>query len=538
MNSSSLMKYIFITLFYLAISETWGVFGQNFSERQLISASDAHSGDNFGSFVNLKDNFILISAPRHYYDLNGNNFQDQAGAAYSYTLNKDSLFTNEQKLISTDRFTMEQFGWSSAMGKDVLAIGADGSHLDENQTNFFLYAGAVYIGRKNSSGEWSINQKIVATFRNSGDRFGTSISIAGDILAVGAPHHDMDSTGIVATDAGSVFLFRKDAALNYSLYSHITASDRSIVSNFGNSFGSCVHFQDSLNLFIGAELEGGYHGAVYYYIKNSSDQWIEQQKLVASNREFDPRFGHSLSGSGDYLSIGAYWDKLDNDGQNSKNACGSVYIFKKDNMGVWKQSQRLVAPFREGHMEYGKSIAMQGRILVVGSPGASSDENNTDSIRKAGSAFVYYLDDNNTWQFVQKLVKQDRKISDGFGASISLHNNLLAVGSAQLTPFGFTNIYSGSNPFTGFKLVNNELNPDVSVYPNPNNGIFTIKTNRLKLDRLLIYDVNSRLVYEENLKGKENSEVHLPANILNGLYLVRIESGREAVNKKLLVNGR
>ena len=65
-------------------------------------------------------------------------------------------------------------------------------------------------------------------------------------------------------------------------------------------------------------------------------QWLEQDKLLASDGADDDHFGSSVSISGDYAIVGAYWD--DDNGDWS----GSAYIFKRE-AGVWIQQAKLLA---------------------------------------------------------------------------------------------------------------------------------------------------------------------------------------------------
>ena len=65
---------------------------------------------------------------------------------------------------------------------------------------------------------------------------------------------------------------------------------------------------------------GTYSGSAYVYRWNGSN-WVEEQKLLASDGAAGDWFGHSVSISGDVALVGAYAD--DDIGTNS----GSAYVF-------------------------------------------------------------------------------------------------------------------------------------------------------------------------------------------------------------------
>ena len=58
---------------------------------------------------------------------------------------------------------------------------------------------------------------------------------------------------------------------------------------------------------------------------------VADSKIVASDGNLDDRFGKAVSLSENWLAVGANRD--DDNGSNS----GSVYVYKKDNLGNWKQ---------------------------------------------------------------------------------------------------------------------------------------------------------------------------------------------------------
>lgn len=71
-----------------------------------------------------------------------------------------------------------------------------------------------------------------------------------------------------------------------------------------------------------------------------------------------------------------------------------------------------------------------------------------------------------------------------------------------------------------------------AVYPNPNNGIFSIKTNEKKIN-VLIYDLLGKEVYKKtNIVSKT-----IETNLTKGIYLVKITDNNNRTNSiKMIVN--
>ena len=75
-------------------------------------------------------------------------------------------------------------------------------------------------------------------------------------------------------------------------------------------------------------------------------------------------------------------------------------------------------------------------------------------------------------------------------------------------------------------------NEQVHVYPNPNNGTFTIETNGTAKQSMQIFDVNGRMVLNQAINGKTS----IDAGSLNeGVYTISIISAEGTVTKKLVI---
>ena len=71
----------------------------------------------------------------------------------------------------------------------------------------------------------------------------------------------------------------------------------------------------------------------------------------------------------------------------------------------------------------------------------------------------------------------------------------------------------------------------VSLYPNPTNGSFTIRTASLPAN-ILLYDVNGKLIYSKQM---EQQEEKIDLQIESGIYLLRLLSNGSIYSNRLLI---
>jgi nicotinamide mononucleotide (NMN) deamidase PncC len=328
-------------------------------QQAYIKASNTGNDDRFGSSVALFDNTLIVGAPGEKSSATGidgnqdNNSLSEAGAVYVFTRN-NSQWVQQAYVKASNTGNDDRFGSSIALFDNTLVVGAPGEKssatgIDGNQGNNSLSeAGAVYVFTRNNS-QWAQQAYVKASNTGNDDRFGSSITLFDNTLAVGAPGENSKATGIGGnqgdnslSDAGAVYVFTRNNS-QWAQQAYVKASNTGNDDRFGSSVALC---DDTLAAGATGEnseatgINGNQadnslsdSGAVYAYTR-SGTQWGQQAYVKASNTGNDDRFGSSVTLCGDTLAVGATGEDSNATGidgdqtDNSLNDAGAVYAYQ------------------------------------------------------------------------------------------------------------------------------------------------------------------------------------------------------------------
>ena len=365
------MKPFYLTLFFNLF-----IFLSSHSQiwdfDQKVVGSDRADGDTYGGAVSISDSFAIVGAYQEDENASGLVTMAAAGSAYIIKRNNTGTWTQQQKIVALDRAVGDNFGWSVAISGNYAVVGAPRDSKDEYGLNPLTNSGSAYIFEKSGSGVWIQVKKIVAADRGNNDFFGWSVSISNNYIAIGAYKEDENEVG------GSTLL---DA------------------------------------------------GSVYIFERNLSGIWSQTQKIVTSDRAGSDQFGNDVSIFENTLCVGAYTEDHDQNGLNNLSSSGSTYIFDRNLSGIWSQSQKIVASDRAISDFFGCSVSLWGNYIIVGAQSEDHDIIGGNSISNAGSAYIFEKNASGIWNQVNKIVSSDRDIDDQFGMSVSITNGYALVGT-------------------------------------------------------------------------------------------------------------
>ena len=255
--------------------------------------NDGAANDKFGSAVAISNGIVAIAAVTD--DDNGSN----SGSAYLFDASTGvQLF----KLLPDDGIAADAFGSSIAISGGVVAVG---SSLDD--TTGAGQSGSVFLFDAITGNQYA---KLIPGNGGSGDEFGDSVSIAGGIVAVGAPAHDGDGIG---ANSGSAYLF--SAASGFQLF-ELTPIDGEIADLLGRSIS--IHNGIVAVGAIGDDDLGSGSGSAYLFNANDG---TPISKLQASDGLGSDVFGQSVGVHNGIVVVGA------KQGDGNVINSGAAYIF-------------------------------------------------------------------------------------------------------------------------------------------------------------------------------------------------------------------
>lgn len=387
-----------------------------FTEQQKLTASDAAAEDNFGSAVDIDGHTIVIGAPAV-----NSGITPDTGAVYVFTrdpLVADDPWTEQQKLAPADAAASDFFGSSVVVEGHTLVAGAPGK--DAGTANA---TGAVYVFTRdpdNLAIPWAEQQKLTASDAAAEDEFGTSVSLDGNTIAVGAPLDNLNTL----FDAGSVYVFTRDQTtfLNpWTQRQKLTASNARAADMLGMSV--CIDANTILAGAPFADIAGFLNsGAAYVFTRESASANFNQQQILrARNAGFEIQFGTSVFVDGPAAIIGApgasFFVATD---------AGEAYLFVRESLsGNWRQQQALFGSNPEALAEFGGAVGLSAATAVVGSAKRNQGLSNS-----AGAAFVFVLEPlaAETSQETDILTSADAAANDGFGRAVGLCGDNALIG--------------------------------------------------------------------------------------------------------------
>ena len=196
----------------------------------------------------------------------------------------------------------------------------------------------------------------------------------------------------------------------------LTASDE----GHNNSFGGTVAI-DNDTIIIGANGNSNFAGAVYVFEFDGSS-WQEQEKLTA--HEAAPRviFGYRLDVSGDTIVVASEGDA------NLPLKFSAAYIFRRTPSG-WHQQKKITTDdvVVDGRVEnmgrFGLTVAVSGDTVVVGSP------NDPTIAFFSGSAYIYKRNGASSWSLDQQLFPSDAARDDQFASAVAMSGDTILLGA-------------------------------------------------------------------------------------------------------------
>lgn len=321
---------------------TWGdCSSNNISEYNPVADVNGLDGDHFGQAVAISGSFAIIGAYQS--AVGTNNFQGSA-SIYQYD---GTNWVFMQKLTDATGAANDYFGYAVSISGNYAVVGA---YVDDVGAN--INQGSASIYQYNGS-SWVLMQKITDATGAANDYYGFAVAISGNYVIIGSLLDDIGAN----SDQGSAIIYQYNGS-SWVLMQKIT--DASGIA--GDQFGNSVSISGTRAVVGAAEDDVGGNNSqgsasIYQY---SGSNWTLMQKLTDANGAAGDLFGTSVSISGANLIIGAIYS----DASGAFNAgAASIYEFAR---GVWGLRQKLIDPASTPNTFFGCSVSISGNYALIG----------------------------------------------------------------------------------------------------------------------------------------------------------------------------
>jgi hypothetical protein len=374
--------------------------GTSWSLQSFLGNDDGiFSGDDFGYGVAIDGDTAVIGAP---FDKIGTS-QEQ-GSAYVFVRSAaTNTWSFQAKLTASDGTNAISFGSDVAISGNTIVVGTGIVYVSFTTS---ANAEAAYVFVR--SGEtWTQQQKLTPTDGAPGEAFGSTVSISGETIVVGAPFH-------ATPDRGAAYVFAR-AGASWSQQQKLFAPNP---GQNDTHYGYSVAMSGD-TIIVGAPRYGN-GGRIYAYVRtgNEPNVWALQQIMSAGDTDVCDGLGIEVALSGNTLIAGTNRGLYTGAGCTISNGY-SVYIFARNGI-TWTRQQKL----HDSRVPV-SDVAIQGDTAVFGTTGVITNQINLNQ-----SAARVFTRTGTSWTPREPLITADDATSDG-ADDVAVFGNTVIVGATQ-----------------------------------------------------------------------------------------------------------
>lgn len=364
-----------------------------------IDNPSPHERDHFGHSLALHGDRLVVGA---WLD---DGAATDAGVAYVFDLGAITPQAPEHVLPNPSPAEGDCFGVAVAVEGDRVVVSA--YQDDAAATN----SGRAYVFDLAGPDPATPSMVLSRPGAAMNDGFGNSLSISGDKVAV----------GIETADAGAA---NSGSALVFDLSSPTPDVPLATLLNPAPAiacyFGSSVSISGD-TVVVGAYRDGtiaGNGGACHVY--NLAGPAPESpthtlRKAASASGDF---FGTSVAVSGSKVLAGASHDDMGDD------EAGNSYLFDLSSGTPLEPVSTFTSPVKASPDRFGAAVAISGEWVAIGSPDSDGGSSGSGRVR------IHDLASSDPEQSVLSLENPDPAAGDGFGGSVAISGDQVAVGAS------------------------------------------------------------------------------------------------------------
>ena len=388
---------------------------------ERVRNPNPEAGAEFGESdaFSVSGNFLAVGSAYADLKIDETSFLD-TGVVYIFRIdsNTNSCHLTDTILPPVPKLGL-RFGHSVKLdGNQLVVTSRTRTYLFSNNIQSNNIA-RLHLFELDENGSSSLKQTVSApSYITETDEFGYGTEISAEFLTVAAIDHEDVDTNI--SSAGSL---ASTELLRYKIQNDFSSVIQKIdLGNTTRTSGYEIVFSEyGKRLVVGqyhhGENELAYPGrALLYNVDDSGVLTLTQEILPTGTSETLGKFGRSISQAGNILAIGEY------------GGLGAVHLYKFDNNGLAQPIKTITTP-DSVYGWFGRSVIIKENIQGTGSlfVGAPKDG--------AGSIYEFYLENNGSVEFVNKVYPIGGTSGDFFAKALQQSENLLLAG-AYKTDFG------------------------------------------------------------------------------------------------------
>ena len=365
--------------------------------QQKLTASNAAANDNFSDAIAIDGDTIVVAAPSA--DSGGTD----RGSVYAF-VRSGSVWSQQAILPAiTGAANGDKVGEGNALSinGDTVAVGARSAASNNGRVGLY----------KRQIATWNLDTTLSSpdSGTDTTGRFGSSVSVRGDALAVGA----LTSVKTVTTGGGA-YVYRRTSGTWGASSSGVLVVPAGLAN--GDNYGGALSLGNDF-LVVGAQGGPANTGSAFAF-RFRDGTWQADTKLIPLDAAVGDSFGYAVAVDGDFAVVSAQEDDLP-----SLTNAGSAWVFSRDNNQWLAGDITLTGTSAGSNDQNGQACAIDGDYAISGAEGATDT-----GAANSGVAYIWNRGTSTGWAQQLRLTSGSQEANQLFGRSVAISGNTVIVG--------------------------------------------------------------------------------------------------------------
>jgi hypothetical protein len=481
-----------------------------------LVAGMRNSGDHFGWDVKINNGFIIAGTEHDDHDENESNPLHEAGSAYIFQVDGTGTFNQIQKIVSSDRDSLDVFGYAIDIYGVNSITGAFQHDWNLTQTDSMQEAGAAYIWSSTNCSPIVNNQSAIICN-------GQSYTVGSSIYTTSGTYNDYFTA---ASGCDSIVITNLTVNPTYDTTVYVSICDGDSYTVGSSTYTTGGTYVDVLSTINTCDSN------VTTVLTINPTYNINQSVAICAGDSY-------TVGTSTYSSTGIYTDSF-----TTMDGCDSIIVTDLTVNSIIDSTQNITICSGDSYTIGNSTYTTQGNytdtltsingcdsivytnLTVVSQVDVSTTLLGSSAVANQNGATYHWLDCSANFQLINGATLQEF-----YPANYNLWNGnyacIVTLGSCSDTT-ECVYIYVES-------VEEQNLSNLVNIYPNPNTGQFFIKLDLNKENySVKIMDVTGQIIYSKTELSKSKLVVDLNT-IANGLYFVEVKTSEGKTTKKILI---